>query len=335
MTDGWPVHLPSATVAEGQRELQRQRSLRLPIVSIIPHAERTRLLQEKKLHADNKSELVLPYNELPPKQTLVISEHDQMDPARSARQLRIALTCDSTAFTDTMDTLARTNRMAEEDKLLLNFRTACNVGNSSAAPLAVEQFKQHFVEQAANTLQRAHTIAATYGHPEFLQLVADRERQRDELTPFLQALSAQITKSATAQPIGRREGYVVGLWKIFFDAWSARVVNTDLEKDFTTASAAFGAGSKAGSSLLAASESEVSSEEDVARGAKRAKKSTSSPTQHSLLPSGIQDTICCSASVVGEGLGKAKPPRTNCAGGSLARGLPGSLGQGWEASPGL
>ena len=116
VTDGWPVHLPLATVAEGQRELQRQRSLRLPIVSIIPHAERTRLLQEKKLHADNKSELVLPYNELPPKQTLVISEYDQMDPARSARQLRIALTCDSTAFTDTMDTLARKNRMAEVDK---------------------------------------------------------------------------------------------------------------------------------------------------------------------------------------------------------------------------
>jgi hypothetical protein len=57
----------------------------------------------------------------------------------------------------------------------------------------------------------------------------------------------------------------------------------------------------------------VSSKEEVTRTPKRAKKSTASAPTQSLLPSGIQDTICSSSTVIGKGLGKTKPPKTNCA----------------------
>ena len=96
------------------------------------------------------------------------------------------------------------------------------------------------------------------------------------------------------------------------DAWRARAVDTDLQKEIAAASAKFGSGSGGATKHASSGKSESgrSSDDDAKTpAAKRAKKSAKPAAR---MPSEIGVTIPCSAVVVGKGLGKVQAPKTKC-----------------------
>lgn len=80
---------------------------------------------------------LLPYQSFPPKQQLVIADNDIFDPARSGRQLRIALVSDSARFHDATVVMIRQQRQEKEAKLVSEFYTNFNEKKAPNALLAI------------------------------------------------------------------------------------------------------------------------------------------------------------------------------------------------------
>jgi len=147
--------------------------------------------------------------------------------------------------------------------------------------------------------QHARGPAATYQHPSLIEYAQDRERQSRDLPVFLQTLSEQTTREGLDRRGDDREVFVLSSWKLFMDAWRARAVDTDLQKEIAAAGAKFGSGSGGATKHASSGESESgrSSDDDAKTpAAKRAKKTAKSAAR---TPSEIGETIQCSAVVVG------------------------------------
>jgi len=172
----WPPHLSLAQRAEGQRELDRILSIAVQSGNLISERERKHRIQENKLLPQGAQPVDLPYSAYPAKQRLVIADGDMFDPARYARMMRIALTCDSPAFTDATDTLLRSTRKERETRLATDFDKHFQLRQASAALLVIESVKQHCREQMQIIEQRARGLAATYQHPSLIEYAQDRER---------------------------------------------------------------------------------------------------------------------------------------------------------------
>ena len=246
--------------------------------NLISERERKRRIQENKLNA-GAPPAELPYSAYPAKQRLVIADGDMFDPARYARMMRIALTCDSPAFTDATDTLLRSTRKERETRLATDFDKHFQSRQSSAALLVIENVKQHCREQMQIIEQRARSLAATYQHPSLIEYAQDRERQSRDLPVFLQTLSEQITREGLDRRGDDKEVFVLSSWKLFMDAWRARAVDADLQKELAAASAKFGSGSGGATKHASSGESESgrSSDDDAKTpAAKRAKKTAKS-----------------------------------------------------------
>ena len=314
LSGSWPAHLTAAQQAEGQRELDRQKSLSVDVLGMIPKSERRRYLEAKKINQDVTT--LLPYQSYPPKQQLVIADNDPFDPARSGRQLRIALVADSDRFYDATVVMIRRQRQEREALLVAEFYKSFNEQKAAAALLTVERIKGFSQEVANITEQRLRDFATTFPHPELWHIHGQRAQQAKDMPIFLQALSAQITRDAHLKPAKQQEAAMMGAWKLFVDAWSIQSVDSDLSAELKAASAAYGTGGAGGSGGAArsarsgSSGSEESSDDDRDRRHKRAKPSPSSSSHR--MPSDIGDTIPCSEPVVGKGLGRADEPKNAC-----------------------
>ena len=84
--------------------------------------EQKQLLNQQKLAAESGGSKPLepvriPYASVPWQQALEISVNSELNPAVVARQIKIALTCDSQEYTSAVDQLMRQSRANEVEKI--------------------------------------------------------------------------------------------------------------------------------------------------------------------------------------------------------------------------
>ena len=108
-----------------------------------------------------------------------------------ARQLTIALTCDSQEYTSAVDQLMQHARATEVEKIKKRFSTSFSVGDLAGVQLAGEQVRRHCTAEMEGILARAIALSARFpNEPAFWEVTAGRTVQSQQLPTFLSTLSS-------------------------------------------------------------------------------------------------------------------------------------------------
>ena len=305
----WGANLEQLEIQRAKAELN---SLCLDVSAFLTLDEQKQLLNQQKLAGESsgsKQPVRIPYASVPWQQALEIPVNSELNPAIVARQLTIALTCDSQEYTSAVDQLMRQSRANEVEKIKRQFSTAYSAGDLAGVQLAGEQVRRHCTTEMEGILARAIALSARFpSESAFWEVTGGRTIQSQQLPTFLSTLASKIVGDGDTI----NDVQIAGCWKLFFDHWGHRREATNTMAKITQLGESFRQKMSIASDDADDSASKAKTRKPD-RGAPSANKAASSPpkTSGGGMPVGIQATIPCSPSVIGVFLG-AKAPQNAC-----------------------
>ena len=179
--------------------VERRLAGRPDVSAFLTLDEQKQLLNQQKLAAErggSKQPVRIPYASVPWQQALETPVKSELNPAVVARQLTIALICDSQEYTSAVDQLMRQPRANEVENIKNQFSAAYSAGVLARVQLAGEQVRRHCTTEMEGILARANgAIASSARFPResaFWEVTEGRTIQSQQLPTFLSTLSSKI-----------------------------------------------------------------------------------------------------------------------------------------------
>lgn len=300
-----------------QQEMIRARaalnSLAIDVSKIMTPDENKALLNQQKVLSSEggvKTPIQIPYANIPWQQALLLPTNGELDPAVVARQLSIALTCDSQEYTADIDVMMRKMREDAVQKIHTEFDTAFNDGDLAGIQLAAERMRLHCTTEMEGILARAREQASRFASaPEFQEVMVSRQVQAAQLPVFLATIASKIVGKGGADQATR----IAGAWKLFMDNWGAKGISTTTLARIQQAGQTFKPKIPGQREASEESEHRHMDRKPTGKGTPEAGKGQPAANKDSgkKMSAQIKVTIPCSPGVVGTYLG-ARPPATAC-----------------------